>query len=511
VPGHALRIGRWVDRFGLTGRMPPAPARTSRVPSSTMPGTHHERPTEAIASARARATADLLARYDRPGPRYTSYPTAVEFHEGVGPERYLAKIDEAAAKPDRPLAAYVHLPFCAERCTFCGCNVIITRDAALADDYVALLDREVALVAGRLGRRTRLAQLHWGGGTPTHLEPDALRRVWDLLMARFELEPDAEVAIEVDPRVTTPAQARLLVELGFNRVSMGVQDFDPAVQVAINRFQTPAQTADLHARFRDLGVPSINFDLVYGLPRQSPTSFRTTVERTLALRPDRVAVYSYAYVPWKEANQNRILPEDLPPREVKFELFGIAHDLFTAAGYVQIGMDHFALPSDGLARAAAAGELHRNFMGYTTHPAEDSVGFGVSAIGDLGGAFVQNTKKLNRYRDLLARGLPPVERGFERSADDELRRDVIQALMCNFHLDVRALERAHGIDFDATFRGALDELDAGPVAHGFVHRTPEAIDVTEAGRLFVRNVCMAFDAYLARHQAGPKPAFSRTV
>lgn len=476
-----------------------------------MPGTDPIRPTEAAASARARATADLLARYDRPGPRYTSYPTAVEFHEGFGPERYLEKLEAASARPEAPLAAYVHLPFCAERCTFCGCNVIITRDAALADDYVRQLDREVGLVAAPLGRRRRLAQLHWGGGTPTHLAPDALRRVWDLLMARFELAPDAEVAIEVDPRVTSPEQARVLVELGFNRVSMGVQDFDPAVQVAINRFQTLEQTADLHARFRDLGVPSINFDLVYGLPRQSPESFRATVERTLALRPDRVAVYSYAYVPWKEANQNRILPEDLPPREVKFELFGIAHDRFTAAGYVQIGMDHFALPTDALARAARAGKLYRNFMGYTTQPADDSVGFGVSAIGDLGGAFAQNTKKLNRYRDLLARGVPPVERGFERSADDDLRRDVIQALMCTFHLDVRALERRHGIDFETTFADALTELDAGPVAHGFVRRTPEAIEVTEAGRLFVRNVCMPFDAYLAKHEAGPKPTFSRTV
>ncbi|MDF1524547.1 MAG: oxygen-independent coproporphyrinogen III oxidase, partial [Trueperaceae bacterium] len=322
---------------------------------------------------------------------------------------------------------------------------------------------------------------------------------------------DAEVAIEVDPRVTTPEQAALLVELGFNRVSMGVQDFDAGVQEAINRFQTFEQTRDLHRRFRELGVPSINFDLVYGLPRQTPASFRETVQQTLALRPDRVAVYSYAYVPWKEANQNRILPEDLPPRDVKFELFGIAYDLFTAAGYVQIGMDHFALPTDGLAQAAAAGALYRNFMGYTTHPAEDSVGFGVSAIGDLEGAFAQNTKKLNRYRDAIRSGVLPVERGFERSRDDELRRDVIQQLMCNFHLDVRALERRHGVDFATTFASALAELDAGPVAHGFVRRTPEAIDVTETGRLFVRNVCMPFDAYLERHQGAPKPTFSRTV
>lgn len=462
-------------------------------------------------AGRARVTAELLARYDRPGPRYTSYPTAVEFHEAFGPERYLAKLEEASRRPDAPLAAYVHVPFCSERCSFCGCNVIITKDTVLADEYVDLLDREVGLVAERLGDRRRLVQLHWGGGTPTHLSPAAMRRVWDLIARRFDLAPDAEVAIEVDPRVTTLEQAALLVELGFNRVSMGVQDFDAGVQEAINRFQTFEQTRDLYRRFRELGIASINFDLVYGLPRQTPASFRETVQQTLALRPDRVAVYSYAYVPWKEANQNRILPEDLPPRDVKFELFGIAYDLFTAAGYAQIGMDHFALPTDALAQAAAAGKLYRNFMGYTTHPAEDSVGFGVSAIGDLEGAFAQNTKKLNRYRDAIGSGVLPIERGFERSDDDELRRDVIQQLMCRFHLDVRALERRHGIDFAATFADALAELDAGPAAHGFVRRTPDAIDVTETGRLFVRNVCMAFDAYLGRHQGGPKPAFSRTV
>ena len=458
----------------------------------------------------ASVTADLLAKYDRPGPRYTSYPTAVEFHEGFTPERYLAKLDEAAAAPGEPLSIYVHLPFCRERCTFCGCNVIITQKPGVAADYIADLEREVALVAERLKKRTRLVQYHWGGGTPTYLTESEIERVWNAFAGRFTFEPGAEIAIEVDPRVTTHRQAELLRKLGFNRISMGVQDFDADVQEAVNRYQTFNQTKDLHEHLRGLGVESINFDFIYGLPRQTPATFRKTIQLALELRPDRVAVYSYAFVPWIKAHQKAIHLEDLPPREVKLELFGIAHELFTGAGYQQIGMDHFALESDSLARAARERTLYRNFMGYTTHPAKDSVGFGVSAIGDLGGAFAQNTKKLNRYRDALDAGRPPIERGFERSKDDEIRRDVIQSLMCNFYLDIRAVERAHGIDFESYFAEALRDLDEGPATNGFVSRSASAIEVTERGRLFVRNICMAFDAYLKKHE-GEKQIFSRTV
>jgi len=461
-------------------------------------------------SSLAAVTAERLARFDRPGPRYTSYPTAVEFHDGFTPQRYLEKLDEAAQRPDEPLSLYVHLPFCAERCSFCGCNVIITRKRGVAAAYLDHLEREVDLVAARLGDRRRVVQFHWGGGTPTYLDVAEMAHLWGVFASRFRFEPGAEIAIEVDPRVTSPEQVALLRHLGFNRVSMGVQDFDPQVQDAINRYQTLEQTRELHERLRASGAESINFDFVYGLPHQTPASFRRTIERAVELRPDRVAVYSYAFVPWIKAHQKQIRLEDLPPREVKLELFGLAHELFTAAGYVQIGMDHFALPSDSLAQAAAERTLHRNFMGYTTHPAQDSLGFGVSAIGELGGAFAQNTKKLTRYEEALAQGLPPVERGFERSRDDAIRRNVIQSLMCNFHLDLRAIERAHGIDFAGYFAGALRELDEGPGAHGFVVRDADAIEVTEAGRLFVRNVCMAFDAYLQRH-AGETQRFSRTV
>ena len=458
----------------------------------------------------AQITADVLAKYDRPGPRYTSYPTAVEFHESFTPQRYLEKLEEASRIPEEPLSLYIHLPFCRARCSFCGCNVIITRKEGVADAYLDQLEREIALVAGRLGKRTNVVQYHWGGGTPTYLDLLQMRRVWDAIAGRFTFAPGAEIAIEVDPRVTSREQADLLKELGFNRISMGVQDFDAEVQDAVNRYQTYEQTRDLHLYLRSLGIESINFDFIYGLPHQTPASFRNTIELALELRPDRVACYSYAFVPWIKAHQKAIRIEDLPPRDVKLELFGIAHELFTRAGYQQIGMDHFALESDSLAVAAREHTLFRNFMGYTTHPAKDSVGFGVSAIGDLGGSFAQNTKKLNRYQDALDQGLPPIERGFERSRDDEIRRDVIQSLMCNFHLDIRAVERAYGIDFASYFADSLRRLDEGPAAHGFVTRTPDAIDVTGTGRLFVRNVCMEFDAYLPKRE-GEKPVFSRTV
>jgi oxygen-independent coproporphyrinogen-3 oxidase len=262
---------------------------------------------------------------------------------------------------------------------------------------------------------------------------------------------------------------------------------------------------------RELGFESSNVAVIYGLPHQTPETFRRTIELALELRPDRVAVYSYAFVPWIKAHQKAIRPEDLPSRDVKLQLFGIAHELFLGAGYQQIGMDHFALPSDSLAVSARNRALFRNFMGYTTHPARDYIGFGVSSIGDLGGAFAQNTKKLNRYKDALDRGLPPIERGFERSQDDEIRRDVIQELMCNFHLDIPAIEKRYGIRFAEYFADSLRELDEGPVVHGFVRRNEREIEVPEAGRLFVRNVCMAFDAYQKKNEAEKKPIFSRTV
>ena len=354
-------------------------------------------------------TAELLRRYDRAGPRYTSYPTAVEFHEGFDEAAYLGKLAEAAARPEEPISLYSHLPFCEERCSFCGCYVVITKKPEVSVRYLATIEREIAMLAERLGRRRRVVQFHWGGGTPTYLSVAQMDALFEATVRHFTIDPSAEVAIEVDPRVTTPEQLDWLRRAGFNRLSMGVQDFNPVVQDAINRIQPEDATRALFDQARRLGFESINIDLIYGLPFQTRESFGVTLDSIVGMRPDRVAVYSYAHVPWIRGNQKRIDPGDLPPREVKFDLFGEAIDRFLGGGYAQIGMDHFALPTDDLAVAAANRTLHRNFMGYTTKPATDMLGVGVSAIGDVRGAFAQNTKKLSTYYATVDNGTFPVE------------------------------------------------------------------------------------------------------
>jgi oxygen-independent coproporphyrinogen-3 oxidase len=457
-------------------------------------------------------TADLLRKYDKPGPRYTSYPTAVEFHEGFAAKEYLGKLAEAAARPDEPISLYTHLPFCEERCSFCGCYVVITKKPEVSVKYLATLEREVAMLAERLGRRRRVVQYHWGGGTPTYLNLAQMDALLGATLRHFTIDPHAEVAIEVDPRVTTLEQIDWLRKAGFNRLSMGVQDFNPVVQDAINRFQPEDATRALFDHARHLGFESINVDLIYGLPFQTRESFGLTLDSIVAMRPDRVAVYSYAHVPWIRGNQKRIDPKDLPPREVKFDLFGEAIDRFLGAGYVQIGMDHFALPTDDLAVAAANRTLHRNFMGYTTKPATDMLGVGVSAIGDVRGAFAQNTKKLSTYYATLDAGDFPVERGYVLDEDDRIRRHVITQLMCNFHLDTGAVEKSFGLSFGDYFGVELEELaaESGPVAHGFLTIAPGSLQVLPKGRLFVRNICMTFDRYL-RAKPPDKPTFSRTI
>jgi oxygen-independent coproporphyrinogen-3 oxidase len=456
--------------------------------------------------------AALLRQYDRPGPRYTSYPTAVEFNDSFDDAAYRGRLDAAASAEDEPLSLYVHLPFCEARCSYCGCMVIITQKREVAGRYLDYLEREIAMLAGRLGDRRRLVQHHWGGGTPTYLDPDQIRRLDETVRRHFDIDPDAEKAIEIDPRVTTRDQLDLLKLLGFNRLSMGVQDFTPEVQEAISRRQTEQQTRDLFAYARDIGFDSINVDLIYGLPRQQLDSFSRTLDSVVELRPDRIAVYSYAHVPWLRPHQKAIHANELPDAELKFELFGAAIERFLGGGYVAIGMDHFALPGDELALATASRRLHRNFMGYTTRPATDMLGVGVSAIGDIRGAFAQNHKKLPAYYGAIDRGQFPIERGYLLSGDDLVRRFVITALMCNFRVDAATLQARFGIDFRQYFASELAQLTApdGPADHGFVVVGDGGIDVTPDGRLFVRNICMAFDTYLPAHQSG-RPVFSRTI
>jgi oxygen-independent coproporphyrinogen-3 oxidase len=458
-----------------------------------------------------RMTVELLKKYDRPGPRYTSYPTAVEFSAAFGPAEYAERLDEAD-RAAGPLSLYAHLPFCEHRCTFCGCHVVITKDQDIVENYLGYLHREIDLLAARLPHRRRVSQYHWGGGTPTHLTPAEMEALHRKLTDHFTLEPDAEVAIEVDPRVTTVEQIDLLRSLGFNRLSMGVQDFDPDVQAAVDRNQTEVQTRTMYDLGRAKGFASINLDLIYGLPLQTSEKFGRTVDIVTAMRPDRVALYSYAHVPWIKAQQKWIDPKTLPSPEDKLQLFLDARERFLASGYVEIGMDHFALPGDELAEARGKRRLHRNFMGYTVKMGSDMVAVGVSGIGDVRGAFAQNEKKLSRYYEVLDSGRFPVERGYALNRDDAIRRETITRLMCNLWLDTRAIEREFGIEFAAYFAPELAALTdrGGPVAEGFVAIEPDHIEVVGLGRFFVRNVAMTFDRYLSS-RITDKPIFSRTV
>ena len=455
-------------------------------------------------------TLDLLRRYDRPGPRYTSYPTAVEFHAGFDAAAYGIHLARAAASPEAPLSLYLHLPFCESRCSFCGCSVIVTRKRHVAEQYLAYLQREIALVGAALRGRRRVVQYHWGGGTPSYLSPAQMRALHAEVQRHFELDPKGELALEVDPRVTSGEHLETLRALGFNRLSLGVQDFDADVQQAVNRIQGVEATHDLVAHARTLGFGSINVDLIYGLPRQTVASFARTIDQVIALRPDRVASYSFAHVPWIRAHQKLLRVEELPSADRKLQLFVEARTRFLAAGYVPIGMDHFALPDDELARAAAAGQLHRNFMGYTTRPAADMVGLGVSAIGDVAGAFAQNTKKLSTYYAAIDAGHFPIERGYALDADDGVRRHVIAQLMCALHVDLGDVGRRFGLDPAAYFATELAELAEGPIAHGFLTARDGTLRVTPQGRLFVRNVCMIFDRHL-RQKRSATPVFSRTI
>jgi oxygen-independent coproporphyrinogen-3 oxidase len=390
--------------------------------------------------------------------------------------------------------------------------VIITQKREVAVRYLDYLEREIAMLASALRGRRRLIQHHWGGGTPTYLDPAQIRRLDETVRRHFEIDPDAEKAIEIDPRVTTREQLDLLRRLGFNRLSLGVQDFTPEVQEAIGRRQSEALTRELFEYARGIGFDSINVDLIYGRPRQQLDTYRRTLDSIVDLQPNRIAVYSYAHVPWLRPHQKEIDARELPDAELKFDLFGAAIDRLLAGGYIAIGMDHFALPGDELAFATSERRLHRNFMGYTTRPATDMIGAGVSAIGDVRGAFSQNHKKLPAYYEAIDEGRFPVERGYALSADDALRRYVITELMCNFHVDCQAVNARFGVLFSDYFGPELAALTGpdGPAADGFLTLSDESIDVTSAGRLFVRNICMAFDKYLPAHQSG-RPVFSRTI
>ncbi len=447
----------------------------------------------------------LAGRIDGNGPRYTSYPTADRFHGGLDEAAYHAALADCRAAAPAPLSLYLHIPFCENICYYCGCNKVITRDHGRSAKYVNYLGREMALAAAHLGGRRQVLQSHWGGGTPTFLNPAEMRRVMASLHEHFDLPADGEHSIEIDPRRVDYERMALLAELGFNRVSLGVQDFDPEVQQAIHRVQPFEETRAVVDASRELGFRSVSLDLIYGLPHQTTARFNATVERVLTLRPDRLSVYSYAHLPHVFKPQRRIDENALPSAGEKLDILVSTIERLTTAGYVYIGMDHFALPDDDLAVAQREGRLQRNFQGYSTHAGYDQLGFGISAIGAMAGRYVQNARTLDDYYATLDAGRLPVMRGFTMASDDHLRREIIGALMCNGVLDIVQIEARHGIDFADTFSAELADLDRLG-ADGLVRRGPGRIEVTMLGRLLVRRVAMVFDRYLSEDAARPPAA-----
>jgi oxygen-independent coproporphyrinogen-3 oxidase len=455
--------------------------------------------------------AELLAKYDRPGPRYTSYPTAIEFDDSMTAGIYAERLALANREADAPLSVYTHLPFCEERCLFCGCHVIISPHKEKATPYLDMLATEIDLLAKHLPDRRGISQLHLGGGTPTYQTPAQLDVLLKKFFSHFHAVPGAELAIEVDPRVTSSEHIDVLADHGFNRISLGVQDFTHVVQESINRVQSVEQTQVIIDHARRRGFTGVNVDLIYGLPHQTPETFEKTVRTVIDMGADRSAVYSFAFVPWIRGHQRKLMEDNLPPAAVKFELFGLVRELFLGAGYEPIGMDHFAKQDDELSRAKRAGSLRRNFQGYAVIPADDVVALGISGIGDIQGAYVQNMKKLSTYGEAIAKGELPVEKGLVLTDDDKLRRVVVHDLMCNFKIDRRAVEARFDLVFADYFAEDLRRLEEH-VANGMIAVDDDTIAATPEGELFIRNLAMCFDVHWReKHEGKGKNLFSKTV
>ncbi len=452
---------------------------------------------------------DLLRRFDRPGPRYTSYPTADRLVEAFGPDQYRLSLEKREIGGfRRPLSLYVHLPFCDTICYYCGCNKIITKDHGRSAKYLRYLRKEVELVRSVLGEGEHVTQLHWGGGTPTFLNQAELAELMQIVRDHFVLAQDGEYSIEVDPRSADAATIAMLGSLGFNRISVGVQDFDADVQRAVNRIQSLERTREVIDAARTNGFVSVNLDLIYGLPFQNAERFASTLDKVLEISPERIALYNYAHLPGVFKPQRRISEADLPSPEGRIELLTQGIRTLTEAGYVYIGMDHFAKPDDELALAQRRGHLHRNFQGYSTRAECDLIGLGISAIGNVGPTYIQNFRTLDEYYDALDNDVLPVMRGLALNPDDLVRRAVIQALMCHFALSFRAIEIAHLIDFRRYFATELGELEELRDM-GLIDIEEEWITITARGRLVVRGICMVFDHYL--RNAEQRARYSKVI
>ncbi|MDE2260058.1 MAG: oxygen-independent coproporphyrinogen III oxidase [Betaproteobacteria bacterium] len=447
-------------------------------------------------------TPDLMRRFDIPGPRYTSYPTADRFIPDPEGASLVGALRDRASGPTLPMSLYIHVPFCESVCYYCACNKVITKDHGKARDYLRYLELEINQVSGHLagpqGQLSPVSQLHFGGGSPTFLSDAELSDLVARLRARFEFVAGAECSIEIDPRTVDGARLAHIRQLGFNRVSFGVQDFDPRVQEAIHRVQPFEQVEALMKEARALHFDSINVDLIYGLPHQGPTSFARTLEQVVRIRPDRIALYAYAHLPARFKPQRRIDALVLPGADLKLRMLDQAIEKFLEQGYEYIGMDHFALPEDLLARVKREGKLQRNFQGYHTNAGSDLVGFGVSAISQVGRAYSQNVKTLAEYYAALDQGRLPVERGLTLNDDDLLRREVIMSLMCQGRVSFEPLERRYGIRFVEYFYEPLERIREFE-NFGLVVRNATEIEVSKAGWFFVRAVAMAFDKYLWQH------------
>lgn len=457
---------------------------------------------------------DIIEKFNIPGPRYTSYPTAPEWTKDFPVTAYFDSLTEIG-RLNAPISLYIHIPFCESMCYYCGCTVVIRKKNTpeIGDEYLRYIRKELELVAGRIGRRVTLSQFHIGGGTPNFLSNDQLDELMSSVRRHFDIDPDGEIAIEVDPRHITKEKLNHIRRQGFNRVSMGIQDFTAEVQQAINRIQPFEMVREATEQMRELGFHSINFDLIYGLPYQTVLNFESTVEKVITLRPDRIALYSYAHVPWLKSHQTLLPKEAIPSPKEKLDIFVQAKDQLLQNGYTAIAMDHFALSEDRLSKAFLNGTLYRNFMGYTLRPTNDFIGIGMSAIGFAQSRYIQNTKLLNEYYAALDKGTLPVERGLVLSEDDRIRQWVITSVMCRFQIDKKEFENIFGVSFDRYFAAEQQHI-AQCCKDELVEINGSTILVSPLGKYFVRNICMGFDRYLTKSSSpasSSAPRFSQTI
>jgi oxygen-independent coproporphyrinogen-3 oxidase len=450
--------------------------------------------------------AEFVEKYNKPGPRYTSYPTVPAWDRPFGHDEYVEALEELSGRPGEELAIYLHLPFCAKHCHYCGCNAIVTRDKSAVEVYLDRVEKEIEMVTRRIGTGRRVVQIHWGGGTPNYLSNAETERALGLLRGAFDVAPTAEVSLEIDPRIASPEQARFLREAGFNRISLGVQDFDERTQKAIGRRQGRDRTLEVYHGCRDAGFDGVNIDLVYGLPGQTRESFQQTLGEIIGLQPDRVACFSYAHVPWVRPEQNKVDTTVMLTGYEKFQLFELTVDMFQDGDYTWIGIDHFAKHDDELSQALRDRALHRNFMGYATKPAPHMLAFGMSGIGDVCDRFVQNDAELMPWSESVDAGRLPVVKGHKLNEDDKLRRLAILNIMCNLELPWSLTEAAYGKPANELLADGLAQLPP-LVADGLAEVDDKGLRITPKGRYFVRNVAMILDAYLGKGKA----IFSKTV